>query len=138
MTDLTEEWKKGKLEEYKRYYCKTVWFEDIFMARCYNKGQNDEWWALENEKYIYNNVYHIKDIEVLAEVPTYEENEKLKEQLEIAVNGLKFIFSQSYGKDMYDCAKGTLKQLEMLQNPKNVTENVANQKVKHCEKRIDE
>lgn len=77
MTNLTEQWKKGKLEEYKRYYCKTVWFEDIFMARCHNKGQNDEWWTLENEKYSYNNVHHIKDIEVLAEVPSYEEYKQL-------------------------------------------------------------
>lgn len=95
MTNLTEQWKKGKLEEYKRYYCKTVWFEDIFIARCHNKGQNDEWWTLENEKYSYNNVHHIKDIEVLSEVPSFEqwsqtyktkfelleENTKLKEQL---------------------------------------------------------
>lgn len=81
MTNLTKQWKKGELKEYKRYYCKTVWFEDIFMARCHNKGQNDEWWTLENEKYSYNNVRHIKDIEVLAEVPSYEEYTKLKKQL---------------------------------------------------------
>lgn len=78
MTTLTEQFKQGKLEAYKRYYCKTVWFEDIFMARCHNKGQNDEWWTLENEKYSYNNAYHIKDIEVLAEVPSYEEWEQLQ------------------------------------------------------------
>lgn len=89
MTDLTEEWKKGKLEEYKRYYCKTVGGEDIFMARCHNKGQNDEWWTLENEKYSYNNVYHIKDIEVLAEVPTYEELQDKLRALDAAHKTIK-------------------------------------------------
>lgn len=76
--DLTEEWKKGKLEEYKKYYCKTKWFEDIFQVRCYNKDTEDEWWVLENEKYKYNNVYHTKDIEVLAPAPSFEEFEQLQ------------------------------------------------------------
>ncbi len=44
-----------------------------------------------------------------------EENERLQNKLDIAVKALKFISSQSYGKDMYDCAKGTLKQLEELE-----------------------
>lgn len=75
---LTEKWKKGELEEYKKYYCKTKWFEDIFQARCYNKGTEDEWWVLKNEKYSYNNIYHAKDIEVLAPVPSYEEYSRLE------------------------------------------------------------
>lgn len=82
---LTEQWKKGKLEEYKKYYCKTKWFEDVFQTRCYNKDTEDEWWALENEKYRYNNIYHIKDIEVLAPVPSYDEwqaSEKYNKHLE--------------------------------------------------------
>ena len=84
MTDLTDKWKKGKLEEYKRYYCKTKWFEDVFEARCYNKGAEDEWWALENEKYKYNNIYHTKNIEVLAPVPSYEEwQAKLEENAQL-------------------------------------------------------
>lgn len=73
MSNLTEQWKNNRLEEYKKYYCKTKWFEDIFQARCYNKGAEDEWWVLKNEKYSYNNIYHTKDIEVLAPVPSYEE-----------------------------------------------------------------
>lgn len=78
MTNLTEQWKKGKLEEYKKYYCKTKWFEDVFQARCYNKDTEDEWWVLENEKYVYNSIYHTEDIEVLAPVPSYEEYEQLE------------------------------------------------------------
>ena len=74
---LAGQFKKGKLEEYKRYYCKTKWFEDIFKARCYNKDTEGEWWTLENEKYVYNNIFHAKDIEVLATVPDYEEWERL-------------------------------------------------------------
>lgn len=62
----------------------------------------------------YNNhgIKGCKDVEVLSEVPSYE---KLKKQLELATRGLLFISSQCYGKDMYDCAKGTLKQLEELE-----------------------
>lgn len=70
---LTEQWEKGELEDYKKYYCKTKWFEDIFQARCYNKDTKGEWWCLENEKYRYNNIFHNKDIEVLALAPSYEE-----------------------------------------------------------------
>lgn len=70
---LTEQWKKGELEEYTKYYCKTKWFEDIFQARCYNKDTEDEWWVLKNERYNYNNVYHTNDIEVLAPVPSFEQ-----------------------------------------------------------------
>lgn len=40
--------------------------------------------------------------------------EELEKKLNIALKGLKFISSQIYGKDMYDCAKETLKQLEEL------------------------
>lgn len=76
---LTEQWKLGELEEHKKYYCKTKWFEDIFQASCYNKDTDDEWWVLKNEKYNYNNIYHTEDIEVLAPVPSYEEYNRLKE-----------------------------------------------------------
>lgn len=55
-----------------------------------------------------------KDVEVLSEVPSFEEYEKLKKKLELSTRGLLFISSQCYGKDMYDCAKGTLKLLEEL------------------------
>lgn len=79
---LMEQWRKGELEEYKRYYCRTRWGEDIFKAHCYNKHEKNEWWVLENEKYEYNNIYHAKDIEVLAPVPSYEEWKKIKEQRE--------------------------------------------------------
>lgn len=41
--------------------------------------------------------------------------EKLTKQLEIAKRGLAFIVAQSYGKDMWDCAKGTLKKIEELE-----------------------
>ena len=70
---LTGQWEKGELEEHKKYYCKTEWSEDIFQARCYNKDTKGEWRVLENEKYRYNNIYHTKDIEVLAPVPSCEE-----------------------------------------------------------------
>lgn len=46
---------------------------------------------------------------------TIEKLEKTKKQLEIAKRGLNFIVAQSYGKDMWDCAKGTLKQIEELE-----------------------
>lgn len=42
--------------------------------------------------------------------------ERLERQLKIAVRGLSFIVAQSYGKDMWDCAKDTLKQIEELEN----------------------
>ena len=76
--DLTEQWKNNKLEEHKKYYCKTKWFEDIFQARCYDKDTEAERWSLENEKYKYNNIYHTKDIKVLALVPSFEELEQLQ------------------------------------------------------------
>ena len=79
---LAEQWKKGELEDHKKYYCKTKWFEDILQARCYNKGTEDEWWVLENEKYKYNSIYHTKDIEVLAPVPSYDHFVELTEKVE--------------------------------------------------------
>ena len=82
--NLTEQWKVGKLEEYKKYYCRTEWFEDIFQARCYDKGTKGEWWALENAKYRYNNICHTKkDIEVLAPVPSYEELQEKQKSLKV-------------------------------------------------------
>ena len=46
---------------------------------------------------------------------TTAELERVKKQLEMAKRGLNFIVAQSYGKDMWDCAKGTLKQIEELE-----------------------
>lgn len=45
---------------------------------------------------------------------------------------------KAYIKRLIEEREELKKQLEMLLNPKNVTENVANQKVQHCEKRTDE
>lgn len=87
--NLTEQWKKGELEEYKKYYCKTKWFEDIFQARCYNKGTGGEWWALENEKYRYNSIFHAKDIEVLTPVPSYEKYKCLETGIILANSLIK-------------------------------------------------
>lgn len=111
MTKLNDKWKQGKLEEYKRYYCQTVWFEDIFMARCHNKGQNDEWWTLENEKYSYNNVHHIKDIEVLAEVPSFEQwQAKLEENAR-----LEAIKEKTYNYDyLSECYSKFIKENAQL------------------------
>jgi len=81
MTDLTEQWGKGKLIDGKKYYCVSKNIADIFKAECHDKGQDDEWWSLKNEKYCFNNVYHKDDIEVLEQVPSYEEITKLKELL---------------------------------------------------------
>ena len=44
-----------------------------------------------------------------------EKIEQLTKQLEIAKKGLAFIVAQSYGKDMWDCAKGTLEQIKELE-----------------------
>lgn len=82
MTGLTEQWEKGKLKKGKIYYCRTKYFEDILEAACNNEGQNDEWWALKNEKYSFNNIYHLKDVEVLAEVPSYDEWQHLQNSFE--------------------------------------------------------
>lgn len=41
--------------------------------------------------------------------------ERLEKQLAIALRGLNFIIAQSYGKDMWDCAKDTLKQIKELE-----------------------
>ena len=54
-------------------------------------------------------------IETISKLETtIEELERTKKQLEIAKRGLNFIVAQSYGKDMWDCAKGTLKQIKEL------------------------
>lgn len=54
-------------------------------------------------------------LEAISKLETAtKELAKVKKQLEIAKRGLNFIVAQSYGKDMWDCAKGTLKQIEEL------------------------
>lgn len=79
----------------------------------YFKNSVEETYTVE---YGNHGIKGCKDVEVLSEVPSFEEYEKLKKKLDIAVKGLKTISSQCYGKDMYDCAKGTLKLLEELEN----------------------
>ena len=116
--DLTELWKKGKLEEYKKYYCKTKWFEDIFQARCYNKDTEDEWWVLKNERYNYNNVYHTNDIEVLAEVPDYIEWQKYVE-----ANESMFTIVKMLNKDNYQLEKDIDKLKELLKECREVITN---------------
>lgn len=122
--DLTEQWKNGELEEYKKYYCKTKWFEDIFQARYYNKGTEGEWWALENERYMYNNIYHTKDIEVLAPVPSYEKwnavlesNESLFETIQVLKKRLVEVAEENAKlkellKDLIDEAEGALQAIQ--------------------------
>lgn len=72
-----------------------------------------------DEKPIDLNKPETHSTEVLLEVvskleTTTKKLERTKKQLEIAKRGLNFIVAQSYGKDMWDCAKGTLKQIEEL------------------------
>jgi len=78
MTNLTEDWKKGKLIEGKKYYCVSKNIAYMLEAECHDKGQDDEWWVLKNEKYRFNNVHMKNDIEVLEQVPSCKEYIKLK------------------------------------------------------------
>lgn len=88
MTNLTEDWKKGKLIEGKKYYCTSKNVAYILEAEYYNKGKDDEFLVLKNERYRFNNVHMKNDIEVLEQVPSceewqaeLEENSQLKELL---------------------------------------------------------
>lgn len=115
MNKLTEQWRKGELPE-GFYWIK---FQDGKILPTTFSNQHG---------FICCDVicYEEKIKQILAEMPSYElwkavheqwkvllkENTKLKEQLKIALRGLNFIVAQSNGKDMFDCAKGTLKQID--------------------------
>ncbi|MBQ0114162.1 MAG: hypothetical protein KBT03_13615 [Bacteroidales bacterium] len=102
-------------------------------------------------------------IEVLSPVPSFDETvmmitlldkmeEEIKELKTKSAKALEYYNKvninrnypdkvsqlKSYIKRLIEEREKLKKQLEMLLNPKNVTENVSNQKVQHCEKRTDE
>lgn len=60
----------------------------------------------------------------------FEENQKLKGQLKECLEVLKLVAGETidFPRTVDECIEKINLALEMLQNPENVTENVANQK----------
>lgn len=121
MTNLTEKWKKGELPE-GYYYCKTENGVEILRTwRGIDGYLNFE--NMCNEVFISS----MRDCEILAEVPSFEEWQQLKKwceefnALEVAKENTKLkenihsmLFTDDVVQDRYDKAKRENKELKLL------------------------